>query len=171
MTPLVKYLLLVNLPVILISLVLPFTNFLSYFSIIYFVVLFFCIYWVSGNLYHLYWSHKQFSVNKTFEKIAAFLGMFIMIGDPINYAKTHRWHHAHSDTDKDLHSPIHGKFHSLVGWMFKDISVPMFSVRDIVNDSYLNFLANNQIKIIWSVLIISFIADPAFFLHLYTLWF
>lgn len=163
MTPLTKYFLLVNLPVISISILLPFTSFISYTTLIYFFLFFFCIYWVSGNLYHLYWSHKQFLINPIFEKITAMLGLFVMVGDPINYAKTHRWHHRHSDTDRDLHSPIHGLFHSLIGWMFKKTEVPLLGVRDLINDRYLNFLAKHQIKIIWTTLIILFVIDPTIF--------
>jgi len=163
MTSLTRYLFLVNAPVILIALILPFTTFISYSTAIYFLILFFCIYFVSGNLYHLYYSHKQFKLNQTFEKITALLGLFVMVGDPINYSKTHRWHHAHSDTDKDLHSPIHGKWHSLVGWMFKENKVPVFCVRDLISNRYLNFLANHQIKIIWSGLALTFIIDRALF--------
>jgi len=163
MTALSRYILLVNVPVILISLLLPFTNFITYSTLAYFFVFFFCIYWVSGNFYHLYWSHRQFITTPLFEKITALLGLFVMVGDPINYVKTHRWHHAHSDTDKDLHSPVHGRIHSLIGWMFKDVSLPLFGVRDIVNNSYLNFLAQHQIKIIWLTLVLVFAIDRSMF--------
>ena len=149
-----KYLLKVNLPVILMGILIPFLVDLTFSSLICFVISYTLIYLVSGNIYHRYWSHKQFSANEIFIKITSVLGLFIMVGDPISYSKSHRYHHAHSDTDKDIHSPIHGIFYSLIGWMFVKHSLPLFLVRDLVTDPknrYLSTLAKHQIKIITNI--------------------
>ena len=164
-----KYLLKVNLPVLLIGILIPFLVNLTFLSLICFVIFYTLIYLVSGNIYHRYWSHKQFSANEIFIKITSVLGLFIMVGDPISYSKSHRYHHAHSDTDKDIHSPIHGVFHSLIGWMFVKHSLPLFLVRDLVTDSknrYLATLAKHQIKIIWFGIILCYVINIHLFVGL-----
>ena len=87
-----------------------------------------------------------------------------MTGDALSYALTHRYHHKHSDTDKDLHSPIHGFWHSFVGWMMKKTpDIPLSSIRDLLSlkYSYLQFYLRHQIKIIWATLIPLILLFPA----------
>jgi fatty-acid desaturase len=92
-----------------------------------------------------------------FERIISVLGLFTMTGDPINYAKTHRWHHIHMDTLLDFHSPIHGIFHSFIGWMLKDVSIPNTIVKDLYAPQYgyLVFLGKHKVKIIWFTLLVT----------------
>ena len=152
-----SYLIKVNLLVLLLAILIPFIVDISASVLLYFIIFYTVVYLVSGNLYHRYWSHKQFLANASFIKIPSVLGLFIMVGDPISYAKSHRWHHAHSDTSKDIHSPVHGIFHALIGWMFTKHKLPLFLVRDLIVDPknrYLFTLAKHQIKIIWLGLII-----------------
>jgi len=122
-----------------------------------FIVFYFLIYLVGCNLYHRYWSHKQLTLSKPVEVITAVLGLFAMVGDPINYSKTHRWHHAKTDTDDDPHSPIHGRWHAFAGWMFKPRkSIPVFIIRDLLKPEfqYLQTLAKYQVVIVWSTLVV-----------------
>lgn len=161
-----KYLLRVNLPVLLIGILIPFLIDLTLASLICFVIFYTLVYLVSGNIYHRYWSHKQFLANSNFIKITSVIGLFIMVGDPISYAKSHRYHHAHSDTDKDIHSPMHGIFHALIGWMFIKHKLPLFLVRDLITEPQNNFLvtlAKHQIKIIWAGIAICYVIDQNLF--------
>ena len=165
-TDTLKYLLKVNLPVLILGILIPFLVDLTFSSLICFVIFYTLIYLVSGNIYHRYWSHKQFLANTYFIKITSVIGLFIMVGDPISYAKSHRYHHTHSDTDKDIHSPVHGIFHALIGWMFINHKLPLFLVRDLITEpqnSFLVSLAKHQIKIIWAGIAICYIID----LHLF----
>jgi len=169
MTDTVRYLIKVNLLVLLLAISIPFTVNVTTAALIYFIICYTLIYLISGNIYHRYWSHKQFVANNTFLKITAVLGLFSMVGDPLSYAKSHRWHHAHSDTDKDIHSPIHGTFHSLLGWMLVERKLPMFLVRDLITNpqnKYLATIAKHQIKIIWAGLIICAVIDVQLFVGL-----
>jgi stearoyl-CoA desaturase (delta-9 desaturase) len=169
MTDTARYLIKVNLPVFLLALSIPFIVDVTTTALICFIICYTFIYLISGNVYHRYWSHKQFVANNTFLKITAVLGLFIMVGDPLSYAKSHRWHHAHSDTDKDIHSPIHGTFHSLIGWMFVDRKLPIFLIRDLITDTqnkYLATIAKHQIKIIWAGLAICAVINAQLFVGL-----
>jgi fatty-acid desaturase len=164
-----KYLFKINLPVLILGILIPFVVDLTVSTFICFVICYTLIYLVSGNIYHRYWSHKQFLANEIFIKVTSVLGLFIMVGDPISYAKSHRYHHAHSDTDKDIHSPVHGIFHSLIGWMFVKHNLPLFLVRDIITDSknkYVATLAKHQIKIIWIGISVCYIISIHLFVGL-----
>ena len=161
-----SYLIKVNLPVLFLGILIPFVIDFTTLTLLYFFISYTLIYLISGNIYHRYWSHKQFLANEFFIKITSVLGLFIMVGDPISYSKSHRYHHAHSDTDKDIHSPVHGVFHALIGWMFIKHKLPLFLVRDLITDptnSYLPTLAKHQIKIIWAGIVICYIIDMQLF--------
>jgi stearoyl-CoA desaturase (delta-9 desaturase) len=164
-----KYLAKVNIPVFLLAGIIPFVLDFKLTTYIFFIICYTLIYLISGNIYHRYWSHKQFLANRYFIKITSVLGLFIMVGDPISYAKSHRYHHAHSDTDKDIHSPRHGIFHALIGWMFINHKLPLFLVRDLVTDPknrYLATLSKHQIKIIWLGIILCYVINIHLFVGL-----
>lgn len=165
----ISYLVKVNIPILLVGITIPFITDFTISVYLSFILCYVLIYLISGNVYHRYWSHKQFVANDIFLKVTSVLGLFIMVGDPISYAKSHRYHHAHSDTDKDIHSPMHGTFHALIGWMFVKNSLPLFLVRDLITDpknKYLAILAKHQIKIIWTGLVICYIIDTQLFVGL-----
>jgi stearoyl-CoA desaturase (delta-9 desaturase) len=161
-----SYLIKVNLPVFFLGILILFVVDFTAPFLVYFLISYTLIYLVSGNIYHRYWSHKQFLANEIFLKITSVLGLFIMVGDPISYSKSHRYHHTHSDTDKDIHSPVHGIFHALIGWMFIKHKLPLFLVRDLITDSknsYLPTLAKHQVKIIWAGIAICYMIDVQLF--------
>lgn len=158
-----KYLMKVNIPVLLLGTIIPFVIDLELLTYVFFIVCYTLIYLISGNIYHRYWSHKQFLANTIFIKITSVIGLFIMVGDPISYAKSHRYHHAHSDTEKDIHSPSHGLFHALIGWMFIKHNLPLFLVRDLITNNYLITLARHQIKIVWIGIALCYIINLQLF--------
>ena len=41
-------------------------------------------------------------------------------GDPVEWSKNHRWHHLHSDSPADRHSPRDGLWHAHMGWLFDE---------------------------------------------------
>lgn len=109
-------------------------------------------YLIGCNTYHRYWSHKQFKMRRWVEKTTAFLGLYALVGDPINYARTHRQHHAFADTWRDPHSPMHGRWHAFVGWMFKPgKKMGPTVIRDLLTPEYhyLQVLAGSQVYIVW----------------------
>lgn len=80
-----------------------------------------------------------------------------MIGSPLSYALLHRWHHRYSDTEKDFHSPIHGRFNAFIGWYFKPVpNIPIMTIKDLLRPeySYLMFATKYQLPIVYTVLLI-----------------
>lgn len=117
-----------------------------------FIVSYTLIYLIGCNTYHRYWAHRQFKMSKGMEQVTAILGLYACAGDPLNYARTHRQHHAFADTDKDPHSPTKGRWHAFVGWMFKDRpKVGPSIIRDMLTPEYhwLQSLAKYQVTVIW----------------------
>lgn len=49
---------------------------------------------------------------------AAFYSIYCFQGDPIEWVSDHRYHHAHTDTPLDPHSPYDGYFWAHIGWLW-----------------------------------------------------
>lgn len=68
------------------------------------------------GFYHRYFSHKTFKTHPWMELVFAFIGASSAQRGPLWWAAHHRKHHRHSDTEQDLHSPIHGFMQSHMAW-------------------------------------------------------
>lgn len=79
------------------------------------------MYFITGCLgitlsYHRQISHKSFKTPKWLEYALAYCGVLAAQGDPIDWASSHRYHHMHTDTPLDPHSPYEGFWWSHMGW-------------------------------------------------------
>jgi stearoyl-CoA desaturase (delta-9 desaturase) len=159
-----SYLIKVNLLVLILTMVLLAIIPVSYTVVLSFLMTYILVYVVGFNMFHRYWAHKQFILTKPFQIIFGYLGLFTMAGDALTIARTHRYHHKHADTDKDLHSPIHGRFHSFIGWMLEDSTpnIPLSTVRDLLTPEYdyLKVYLKHQIKLIWGSIFLIGILSP-----------
>ncbi|KAF5828985.1 hypothetical protein DUNSADRAFT_16730 [Dunaliella salina] len=86
------------------------------------VFLFLGTYFVSGCLgitlsYHRQLAHKSFQTPKWLEYTLAYCGVLAVQGDPMEWASSHRYHHLHTDTPLDPHSPYEGFWWSHFGWL------------------------------------------------------
>lgn len=88
---------------------------------------FFIFHWyaslfLQSFFHHRYAAHMQFTISRFWEKTFFLLSYFVQGSSylsPRTYAIMHRIHHAHTDTDKDPHSPIMmGSLHSMM-WKTK----------------------------------------------------
>ena len=70
-------------------------------------------------LYHRYYSHKTYTLNKWVEAILLFFATVATQGSAIRWGFDHRLHHAHVDKDKDPYTVHHGFWHAHIWWMFK----------------------------------------------------
>ena len=71
------------------------------------------------GFYHRYFSHKTFKTQRWVESLFGFIGAASAQRGPLWWAAHHRHHHRHSDTERDLHSPIHGFWRSHMGWFLR----------------------------------------------------
>lgn len=86
------------------------------------VGLFAVTYLISGCLgitlsFHRQISHRSFATPKWLEYALAYCGVLAVQGDPIEWASSHRYHHLHTDTPMDPHSPYEGFWWSHMGWL------------------------------------------------------
>lgn len=84
--------------------------------------LFATTYFITGCLgitlsYHRQLSHKSFTTPKWLEYVLAYCGVLACQGDPTEWVSCHRYHHLHTDTPLDPHSPYEGFWWSHMGWL------------------------------------------------------
>ena len=94
-------------------------------SIAIFVLVYYLLAGLGVNLgYHRVLSHRSLSLPKWLERPLVLLGL--PAGTPVQWVGNHRFHHAHTDTPLDPHSPVHrGFWYAHVGWYIRSSSVPL----------------------------------------------
>ena len=71
--------------------------------------------------FHRYFSHRSYKTSRVFQFVLALLGTAAAQKGPLWWAAHHRDHHAHSDTEHDVHSPgVHGWWWSHMGWLMSE---------------------------------------------------
>ena len=78
--------------------------------------------------FHRLFVHRSFETFLWVKVIWAILGSMAVQGPLLKWVGMHRWHHQHSDTPADTHSPQHGGsgitgllrgiWHAQIGWLF-----------------------------------------------------
>jgi fatty-acid desaturase len=107
--------------------------------------------------YHRVFSHKTHSLPQWKENIVLFCAVFAGQGSSIFWAATHRgYHHPHSDTAKDLHSPVaHGIFHAYIGWFMKisenNLVVNIKYAVDLLRKPNHVWFHKHYLKILWGI--------------------
>ena len=95
------------------------------------------------GFYHRYFSHKAYKVSRLWQFVFAVAGNSAVQRGPLWWASHHRLHHAHSDGEKDVHSPIrHGFLWSHVGWLLSraNFDPQLAVVGDLARYPELRFL-------------------------------
>jgi len=68
--------------------------------------------------YHRYFSHRAFKTSRWFQFVLALGAQTAAQRGVIWWASHHRWHHKHSDSERDVHSPARrGFWYSHMGWV------------------------------------------------------
>src|SRR5438034_10903157 len=63
---------------------------------------------LSTTLYlHRYLTHRGFEMPEWLKFILSTGSAVVLAGDPVMWVGDHRYHHLKSDTDEDIHSPVH----------------------------------------------------------------
>lgn len=92
-----------------------------------------------GNIgLHRYFGHKSFKTTPRWEAVFRFLTHYVGVGSVTSWVGQHRYHHLHSDTDIDVHSPRHqGIWHILFGiW---NVKIERAMIKDILRDKQLGW--------------------------------
>lgn len=78
--------------------------------------------------YHKMFAHGAFKAKTFYPYLSTFIAMLALYGGPLATSLAHRIHHRFVDTDRDPHSPCHGRWHAYIGWLVK----PNLSKRDAI---------------------------------------
>lgn len=93
--------------------------------------------------YHRYFAHASYRTGRGFQFALAWLGAASGQKGPLWWAGHHRNHHLHSDTARDIHSPVKdGFWWSHVGWILSDRfdRAPLESIKEFARFPELRFL-------------------------------
>ena len=107
--------------------------------------------------YHRIFSHNTHPDLPTWkENIILFFGALSGQGSSLTWTAIHRgYHHRHTDTEKDLHSPVHGLYHAFFGWATRITeNNPGFSLKyagNLLRKPNHLWFHNNQMRILWGV--------------------
>src|SRR5262245_3291092 len=95
------------------------------------------------GFYHRYFSHRAFKTSRIGQFVFAVLGASAVQRGPIWWAAHHRHHHAHSDEQRDVHSPVQrGFLWSHMGWFLsrRYFAPDLSRVRDLLRFPELKFI-------------------------------
>ncbi len=108
-------------------------------------IYFFLEVFVGNATLHRYFGHNAFEMRPSLRPIFIWLAHHIGVGSVLGWVGHHRWHHEHSDTPLDLHSPkINGVFHILFGtW---NANIPRKMVKDLLEQPGLLWWHKNYFK-------------------------
>jgi len=120
--------------------------------------------------YHRLFCHRGFTVNKIVKRIILYFGMLGGQGSPIIWVAIHRgYHHRYADTDKDLHSPRDGIWHSYIGWMFKCPTLNIRSAIDLTSDPDMVWAHKYYVPTIYITHIVAALISIDLWLYLFML--
>jgi stearoyl-CoA desaturase (Delta-9 desaturase) len=115
----------------------------SWFALIFALVLYSVRMFAVTGFYHRYFSHKAYRTSRAFQFVLAVLGATAVQRGPLWWASHHRHHHVNSDGSEDAHSPIqHGFIWSHFGWFLanKNFATHAERVKEFARFSELRWL-------------------------------
>jgi stearoyl-CoA desaturase (Delta-9 desaturase) len=101
--------------------------------------------------YHRYFSHRSFKTSRAFQFLLAVAAQTAGERGVIWWASHHRWHHKHSDTPRDVHSPrLRGFWYSHVGWVLSSDwnETQPGLVKDLLRFPELRFLNRGFMEVV-----------------------
>ncbi len=102
--------------------------------------------------YHRMLTHDGFRAPAWLRALILICGCTSFETDPATWAAMHIKHHAHSDEEDDPHSPLHGFWHSHMGWLFveKNYLDARTYAPHLLNDPVVRFVS--QTWLVWAFL-------------------
>lgn len=164
----IKFLLTIFLPMHLLAIALSFNTSVGVNSFYYFLVGYVLIGGLGvGVGLHRWASHRSIKLKSLAEPVVLYLSILACQGHPIWWAALHRgYHHRHADTDKDIHSPVLGKWHAFLGWIIShDPSTVKYKYSiDLIRKKSMIITSKYYELIIWGSWIIAGLIDLNFLL-------
>jgi stearoyl-CoA desaturase (delta-9 desaturase) len=128
------------------------------------VALYFARMFAITGFYHRYFSHRSFRTSRAAQFAFALLGASAVQRGPIWWAAHHRHHHAYSDRQEDVHSPVQSGFlWSHMGWFLsgRHFQPPLDRVRDLLRFPELRWLDRFDIVVPIALALLLFASGAA----------
>lgn len=124
------------------------------------IVVYFCTGCLGMTMtYHRLLSHKSWKAPKFLEYLFTLFATVGMTGSAITWVAIHKQHHAHTDTDKDPHSPIYkGRFRAHYLSMFSPVELKR--VTHLLRDKFYVFQHKFYFEINLVYAMILYMIDP-----------
>lgn len=134
--------------------------------IVSFVLYVFLEIFVGNATLHRYYGHRSYNMSQGKKILLTWLAHHIGVGSVLGWTGHHRWHHAHSDTEHDLHSPTkNGIFHIFFGvW---NANIPRKMISDLIDDPLLLAWHRHYFKYHCALILVLLIASPWSLVFLY----
>lgn len=91
--------------------------------------------------FHRQGTHPSYQTHPWLRATIFSFGCMTAQGKMVNWLSDHHHHHIHSDTDEDLHSPLHGFWHAYVGWL-RGLLFDRYIYPRFANDKMIMFFSN-----------------------------
>lgn len=107
--------------------------------------------------YHRYLSHKSFEPYTIFSNFMIWLGMISCGGSPLSWVAAHRYHHLHSDTDKDIHNVSRDGWLKVYFHIWQPFYIKARMIKDLLMDKRIVFLHKHYFLLVglWALLLYS----------------
>lgn len=109
---------------------------------------------------HRFISHRSFTTGPYREKFLKYISILAGFGSPISWAAMHRYHHAHSGSERDNQSPKNIGYIKAWLTLYDNITIPITMIKDVLRDKDCQFIHKHYFKILYSYAVLLFIIDP-----------
>lgn len=129
---------------------------------LFFAFIFYCWFQIIGVgvSLHRYYCHRSFTASKLWQYIMAITGTLCTVGSILGFAGLHRYHHLHTDTEKDPHDPRRLGIFRVWFYLWEPSKLTKKFIRTELQDKLVMFLHNNYYKVIFSYILILAVIDP-----------
>lgn len=110
--------------------------------------------------WHRYFTHKSFKTDTITKTIMLWLGAAMGLGKPITVVGIHRYHHANSDTEHDIHSPKYSTWWEILFGYYKEPKLSKKYVSDLIKDKQIRFLQKHYFRILILINVVLLVIHP-----------
>jgi len=131
-------------------------------SLVYYSLIWGVLFVIVGGYagWHRYFTHKSFKTDKITRTIMLWLGAAMGLGKPVTVVGIHRYHHANSDTEHDIHSPKYSTWWEILFGYYKEPKLSKKYISDLLKDKQIRFLQKYYFKILILINLILLLIHP-----------
>lgn len=116
--------------------------------------------------YHRFYSHRSFQATRLFEAMTVIFTIPAAIGSPMSWAALHRYHHKHSDTDEDPHSPKNLSLLQMLSldYDYRKFERTMFLTKDFLKEKWHLVLHKHYFDLVFLLYLCTFFISVELFI-------